>query len=93
MVETLYRVTFASSGKTEIVSEAELEKLRARGLRMVVEKARIHTCSTCGTSGPWTATWCWFGSYRQIDDDQPILKYCSEACTPPDAPKRAEMEQ
>jgi len=41
---------------------------------------REHTCTICGTTGPWTEAWVWYGSYRQIDDGEPVVKLCSPPC-------------
>ena len=41
---------------------------------------RLHECSICGKQGPWTNEWEWFGSYKQIDDGEPVTKICSPAC-------------
>lgn len=41
---------------------------------------RVHTCSTCRTVSVWTDGWSWFGSYKEIDDGKPVLKFCSNAC-------------
>lgn len=40
----------------------------------------IHRCTVCGNESPWTDKWSWFGSYRDIEECNPIDKFCSEAC-------------
>lgn len=41
---------------------------------------RYHTCSVCRKMGKWTASWSWYGSYKDLDDGKPIIKVCSEKC-------------
>lgn len=42
----------------------------------------IHRCSVCKKTGEWTKEWCWYGSYKQLDDfgGDGVPKMCSEAC-------------
>jgi len=44
------------------------------------ETKGIHTCTTCGHSGPWTKNWRWWGSYKDIDDGRAVEKFCSKHC-------------
>lgn len=56
---------------------------------------RPHECSSCGKLEPWSASWSWYGSYRDIDDGAPVLKFCSTACAdkmPEVAASRAKAE-
>lgn len=85
--DTLFRVVRVS-GEVEIITAAEYDRrqqLKRRPRYILVEKARIHVCSTCGNSGPWTESWSWFGSYADLDDDRPVKKYCSAECQPSDS--------
>lgn len=41
---------------------------------------RSHQCTICGMIAPWSDAWVWYGSYRQIDDGEAIVKLCSPAC-------------
>lgn len=40
----------------------------------------IHRCSVCGTEGHWSKDWSWFGSIRDIEDGNPVEKFCSDDC-------------
>ena len=44
------------------------------------ERARLHECAACGTRAPWGAGWGWYGSYADMEDDNPVVKLCSDAC-------------
>lgn len=58
--------------------QAEIAKL---GPRFVGSEAmRVHQCAACETRGPWTAGWGWYGTIADMDDGQPIVKMCSDAC-------------
>lgn len=39
-----------------------------------------HTCSVCQKTEEWGPKWAWYGSYRDLDDGVPVLKFCSPAC-------------
>jgi len=69
-------------GTEFIADQIEYDRLRNLKVRKFVEAspARLHRCSVCSCVGPWTEHWCWFGSYQQLDDHQPIQKFCSEPC-------------
>jgi predicted nucleic acid-binding Zn ribbon protein len=41
---------------------------------------RSHQCSICSKVAPWSDEWTWYGSYRQIDDGEPVVKLCSASC-------------
>ena len=46
----------------------------------LVASGREHVCSVCGFSGPWTESWCWYGSWKDLEDNKPIEKFCSDSC-------------
>lgn len=50
---------------------------------------KVHTCAICGTQGEWKKPWTWYGSYKELDDGKPILKFCSDVC----AKQREEFEE
>lgn len=50
---------------------------------------RVHTCSACGKQEVWGPTWAWYGSYKQMDNDEPLFKACSDACMA----RREEVEE
>lgn len=40
-----------------------------------------HVCCVCETgSNEWGKNWNWYGSYKQTDQDKPIMKMCSAGC-------------
>lgn len=45
-----------------------------------VTKRPLHACGTCGFLDVWGKDWRWYGSYRDIDDGEPVAKFCSDAC-------------
>lgn len=50
-------------------------------MREVTAPGRVsHTCSICGKIEPWSESWSWFGSYKELEDGKPILKFCSDVC-------------
>ena len=53
----------------------ELTKEKASGVTV-----RLHTCSVCGTRDRWSKSWSWHGSVEEMDDDAPVLKFCSDKC-------------
>lgn len=84
IVPTHWRV-FGSGGRVALVEASSEDEYNAaiRHLRWEVwgrEKARLHSCDACGSVGPWTDSWLWFGSYKNQDDGKKIVKTCSEAC-------------
>ena len=36
----------------------------------------LHACCVCGRLAPWTDNWRWYGSYKQIDDGDAVMKFC-----------------
>jgi hypothetical protein len=40
----------------------------------------VHVCTICEKSAEWSPAWTWYGSYRQLDDGEPVVKLCSAAC-------------
>jgi|DEB19_MinimDraft_2_1074335.scaffolds.fasta_scaffold25355_1 hypothetical protein len=60
----------------------EIQKIKRVGRHKVYayERARLHTCTVCQVAGPWSSAWGWYGSWKQIDDGNPIVKICSESC-------------
>lgn len=41
----------------------------------------VHTCCVCGKSEEWNDSWCWYGSYKDLEDHPgKIKKYCSRKC-------------
>lgn len=69
-------------GTTFVVDDTELKRLR--GLKrpgfVSSEPARLHICSVCQTRGPWTESWGWYGSWKDIDEGRPVKKFCSDEC-------------
>ncbi len=53
-------------------------------LRSVADGERYvkqHVCSICGTRGPWTPEWSWFGSLRDYDErPERLVLACSALC-------------
>lgn len=39
-----------------------------------------HKCSICAKVGPWSESWSWFGSYKELEDGGDIFKFCSNEC-------------
>ena len=40
----------------------------------------LHCCCICGRLEPWGTTWSTYCSYKELDDEVPIPKFCSEKC-------------
>ena len=82
---TIWRIHYRN-GKTKLVDDAELERLRGlqRRTYIGVEKAKMHICMACGREGAWDDDWGWYGSIEQIDNWQgekpQIPKWCSTNC-------------
>lgn len=45
------------------------------------EARRLYRCDCCGKTDIWSDGWRWFGSYRQLDEDEPVMTMCSAECT------------
>lgn len=41
---------------------------------------RTHRCTICGRQAAWSSSWEWYGSVRDLDDANPIVKTCSPEC-------------
>lgn len=41
---------------------------------------KIHTCTVCKKQGVWDSWWSWYGSYKQLEDGDFIVKACSDDC-------------
>lgn len=41
---------------------------------------QIHECGTCGKRRIWGKDWLWYGSYKDLDEGEPIFKACSIDC-------------
>lgn len=41
---------------------------------------KLHKCSVCGKEGEWTEEWSWFGNYADLEEEKPVLLFCSEEC-------------
>lgn len=54
-------------------ADANLPRTHARVIR-------IHTCSVCDKEGTWSDTWAWRGSWKTMDNGDPVIKVCSDAC-------------
>lgn len=44
------------------------------------KERRVYTCTVCGHQGVWSESWSWYGSYKQLDDGDEVVKTCSEKC-------------
>jgi hypothetical protein len=79
--EPWFRVHFRKS-MIVVKGVAELERIKARKVPKVVlvEPAQIHECSVCHKREAWGKTWCWYGSWKAIDDGKPVRKFCSPEC-------------
>jgi hypothetical protein len=53
---------------------------RGRQRRKTADGRLLHCCCICGALAPWDASWTTYCSLREIDDELPIPKFCSEAC-------------
>jgi endogenous inhibitor of DNA gyrase (YacG/DUF329 family) len=83
----------APEGKIWVETKDRRGKVKRRDL------VALHKCTTCGGESPWGPSWKWFGSYRDLDNDEPIMKFCSDSCAevavgrgfiPKNAPKMKE---
>lgn len=43
-------------------------------------RIRLHSCTICGNVGEWGPTWQWKGSWRDLDEDRPVVKVCCDEC-------------
>ncbi len=86
---TWYRVHFRTK-QILVDGEAALERVKRRKVPKVilVEEMPEHTCSTCGKVDAWLDGWCWYGSYNDLDEGNPVPKYCSTECRPARTEKR-----
>lgn len=41
---------------------------------------RLYQCDCCGKTDVWGDTWAWYGSWRAMDDGDPLLTICSADC-------------
>lgn len=41
---------------------------------------RQHQCRVCGAVGAWGRSWLWYGSFKGMDDGDPIVITCSDRC-------------
>lgn len=73
-----WRGQFVVQADTREALDIEIAKYGKR-LRHV-EPLRTHICSICDKYGVWGPEWLWFGSIKELDDDAPIIKICSESC-------------
>lgn len=65
----------------EAESAAQARELAKPRWKVIgIERATTHQCSACGAFGAWGPEWSWCGSYRDIDDGNPIQKFCSATC-------------
>lgn len=60
----------------------ELERILSRKTPIAVawEKAKLHTCTSCGRRGPWDKGWSARGPWRAIDQGGAIDIACSSEC-------------
>jgi len=92
-VATWWRVTIrrrvgrglSRQSEDVLIEAADRADLAAQlaGIKGAVDgyhQARIHECSVCGRSGPWTETWGWYGSVADLDNGNPVVKVCSPEC-------------
>jgi hypothetical protein len=42
--------------------------------------APLRMCTVCGTRGAWGPGWCWYGSWRDVDEGRPYTIVCSDVC-------------
>jgi len=47
---------------------------------MILKFPIFHICSICGKKEEWNDNWSWFGSIKDIDDGNDIVKVCSDIC-------------
>lgn len=40
----------------------------------------LHCCCICGAISIWGATWSTYCSMKELDEETPISKFCSEPC-------------
>lgn len=79
---TWYRIYFRTKNIV-VEGEAERDRICASKVPKVhsVEVAKEHTCSICGKVEAWDPDkWSWFGSYKQMEDGKPVVKFCSQDC-------------
>lgn len=41
---------------------------------------RIHRCDVCTAEAPWDKDWRWWGSYLELENNEHVLKICSDEC-------------
>jgi hypothetical protein len=55
-------------------------RLLGAQVRWVAGVGRQHLCSVCNRWYVWSRASGWFGSYRELDDAAPVVKWCSTSC-------------
>lgn len=48
--------------------------------RVATDGRLLHCCCMCGKLDTWGETWCHYSSIKQVDDGEPIPKFCSDKC-------------
>lgn len=63
---------------TETELAAEIAKLRWRIYGQ--QRVATHQCGVCEKLDAWRPGWIWYGSIRDFENGEAIVKMCSEAC-------------
>lgn len=48
--------------------------------RRAIDGRALYQCDNCGNLSPWTNKHGWYGSFRDCEDNKPIIVACSEDC-------------
>lgn len=40
----------------------------------------LHCCCICGNVGVWNLNWNYYGSIKELDDGDPVAKFCNDLC-------------
>lgn len=79
---TWFRIHFRKTPDMLVQGEAELQRILKRKSPKAIyhEAAKTHQCSYCEKVEAWLPSWIWWGSYADLDEGRPVLKFCSDDC-------------
>lgn len=61
--------------------------------KRTVGKRLLHCCCICGALETWGAGWSTYCSEKDIDDSEPIPKFCSTVCRDKGGPRARNVTQ